>query len=348
MKLKVLIVGVLASVNLGFSQSGLDEPSQTESSSDELEISTPQAEEEYASSLLVEYEFIRSSSFQSGRKVISQADLDSMSSIATQIKQASPLSFSAEYVQFREAGFTEAGFEHLKKAETLTANKTELYTDFLAAAHVLNKSAELKTYSKKLRSSGFIQSSVLEYNRNVLRSVIENKAFIVTNGWDDTYPLLTLLDEEKKKNITVINVEWIFDANYRSLIAGKLGSANAQFSNNPYAWIKAVSSASSQNVYFTPTLPNTELAKISNQISPVGILFKLGGLSQEIQNYETLRAWKKFSKVNLTSSHPISKNYIILLTLLEASLAGDSKESGTLKQVQEFKVALEEKHPSLK
>lgn len=306
------------------------------------------AMEELASSLLLEYEVIRTGSFQGGKKFISQTDLDSMSSIAMQINQSAPYSFSASYVQFREAGYTETGFSHLKQAEALTSNKSELYSDFIATAHILNKSAEFKEYSKKLRSSGFIQSSVLEYNRNVLRSISENKAFIITNGWDDTYPLLTLLDEEKKKNINVINMEWLFDANFRAKIAGQLGTSNPAFSNNPYNWISTISKSSNQNIYFTPTLPNSELTKISGQITPVGILFKLASLTAEEQNFESLKAWKKFSKVNITSSHPISKNYIILLTLLESSLNNDANESGTLAQIQEFKTLLEQKHPSLK
>ncbi len=347
MKLKVLIVGFLIAVNFGFSQSNQVELEKTESNSEELEISSSEMED-YAASLLIDYEFIRTRNFTSGKKLMSQADLDSMSSIAKRINQSAPLSFSASYVQFREEGFTETGMSFLKEAESLTTNKSELYSDFLAMAHVLDKSSELKTYSAKLRSSGFIQSTVLEYNKNVLRSVSENKAFIITNGWDDTYPLLTLLDEEKKKNITVINIEWIFNKHYRSFISSKLNTSNVSFNNDPYAWISAVSNASAQTIYFTPTLPNSELIQLSSNLTPVGILFKQANLTQEIQNYESLKAWKKFSKVNITSPHPISKNYIILLTLLENSLSKNANEAETLAQIQEFKNSLEEIHPSLK
>ncbi len=346
MKLKVLIIFIITSIRISIGQSNEDIPNDLDNADPET-LSTF-ANEELAADLLLEYEFIRTRKFSTGEKIIKQADIDSMSSIANQINQAAPNSFSAAYVQFRELGFTEEGFLYLSKAESLTPNKTELYTDFLAAAHILEKPAVFQEYSSKLRTSGFISPSVLEYNKNILRSIPETNAFIITNGWDDTYPLLTLLEDEKKTNTTVINVEWIHYEHYRAFISKKLNTTNSEYNNNPYGWINNICSLSDQNIYFTPTLPSSKLLELSDKIIPIGILFKMSSMTKEEQVVESIKAWKKFSKVNITSSHPISKNYIILLTFLERSLKNETKESGTLIQIQEFKTSLEEKHPSLK
>jgi len=347
MKYLLLLFSSILVSSLALGQNKI--PDAENSSSETMELNLEgQSLEDYAASLLLEYDNIRSRNFSNGRKIIVQADLDSMSSIARRITMMAPLSFSSSYVKFKEEGFTETGYAHLKKAESFTDNKTELYSDFLASAHVLNKTADLKNYSKKLRNSGFIQSAVLEYNRNVLRSISESKAFIITNGWDDTYPLLTLLEEEKRKNVTVINTEWIYDSNYRALISSKLKSTNVSFNNNTYTWITNVVNSSNQPVYFTPTIPGSELAKLGSSISPAGILFKKGTYTAEEQNYSCLIAWKKFSKVKLVTAHPISKNYIILLTLLESTLAENANEKGTYTQILEFKESLEKKHPALK
>ncbi len=174
-------------------------------------------------SLMLDYELARTQDFQAGLKIIRQSSLESMDEIANEINTLLPESFSSTYIKFKQSGFTETGLSYLKEAESKTENKAELYTDFLTTAHILNKEDLLNTYAIKLRNSGFINTVVLEYNKNVLRSIKENKAFVITNGWDDTYPLLTLLKEERKKNLTIINVEWLFDPAYREKLSQKLG-----------------------------------------------------------------------------------------------------------------------------
>lgn len=326
----------------GISQSTLDSEEATEpaSSAAELELNSR------LESLVLDYELARTSSFNQGKKIISAESFAEMASISEQVNELNPNSYASEYLQFKQDGFTEAGLSHLKNAETKTLNKTELLSDFLAISHILKKNDLLETYAVQLRNSGFIESATLEYNKNVLRSFTESNAVLITNGWEDTYPLLTLLKQEGKRTINVVNMEWLYDKSYRTSLAKSLGKSAVAFTN-PYQWISQMTTGSSLPIYYTPTIPNSELVKLQSELTPVGLVFKRGELTAEVQKQYNLSAWKKFSKLAISSSNPLSKNYIIMLTMLEQQLMTDALEKGTLTQVSATKKALVKKHSSL-
>ncbi|MFK7756504.1 MAG: hypothetical protein AB8B53_06180 [Flavobacteriales bacterium] len=347
--MKYLIITLLGFVHgLAFCQSNLEGSEDKKNSASESVVTPSElALNQQLESLVLDYELERTSNFNNGLKVITTESLNEMESITNEVITLNPNSYASEYLQFKQDGFTEAGLNHLKNAETKTTNSTELISDFLAISHILKKNDLLDTYALKLRNSGFLKNSVLEYNKNVLRSFTESNALLITNGWEDTYPLLALLKEEKKRTITVVNVEWLYDAGYRSTLSAILGKPIVPFSS-PYQWINQMTSGSSLPIYYAPSLPNSELIKLQNELTPVGIVFKKGMLSGLEQKTLNLNAWKKFSKLSINSSEPLNKNYIIMLTMLEQQLKTNALEKGTLKQVTDAKKALIKKHPSLK
>ncbi len=238
--------------------------------------------------------------------------------------------------------------EYLKSAELKTENKAELYSDFIACSHVLNKPQIFEEYTTKLRNSGFITSEVLEYNKNVLRSIESSQSYIVTNGWEDTYPLLTLLKQENKSNLEVINVEWLMDEEYRVITSLSLNISNHPFNGSPYDWIYEASQKTTSNVYYTPTLPSSVLLKAQNSLTPMGLVFSLKNETASNQKMVCVDSWKRFSKLELVSNSPLSKNYILLFNVLESFLSEDKSEKGTYQQVKDYKKQLVKKFPELK
>ncbi len=313
-------------------------------------VEAEEAEEEAIDSeaIILDYELERTKDFKKGYKTLDQRSVTNLQEMSAPVLENHPESFAGYYLKYKQSSFSQDALDNLKKAELLTLNKTELYSDFLATAHVLGKTALAEEYSSKIRNSGFIQTEVLEYNKNVLRSIKENQAFLFTNGWEDTYPLLTLLKAEKKENLSVINAEWIMDNSFRTIIAGKLGVSSPAFNGDPYEWMNQVVNASQQPIYYSPTLPTKCLRGMSSNITPVGLLFHTQAKEKAVQKELCLAAWKRFSKVELVSSHEISKNYILILSVLESLLVNDPNEAGTLAQVIEYKTKLIAKFPALK
>jgi len=343
-----LIILLSSITSLCFCQSGAETEDIQESNTLQLENQTATFElNQQLESLVLDYEIARTSSFNNGLKIITDDSFNSMESITNDVLELDQNSYAGTYLQYKREGFTESGLSYLKLAEAKTENKSELISDFLALAHVLKKNDLLEKYSERLRNSGFISSSVLEYNKNILRSLSETDAILITNGWDDTYPLLTLLNEEKKKTIQVVNIEWLYDQNYRMELSAELGKTPLPFTS-PYSWINSMTENTAKPIYYAPSIPNDELIKLQNKLSPVGLVLRKSPITGNDQKSLNLSAWNRFSKLTMSSSEPLNKNYIIMLTLLENLLDNDANEKGTLAQISSVKKALIKQHPSLK
>ena len=325
-------------------QSG-QQSTKSEEQTTESEIQIPF---ESPQELLLEYELERTKNYSNGYKATNQVTLDNLEAISARAELSLPETFEGYYIKYKQSEFTDTGLKFLKRAELNTENKSELYTDFIASSHVLKKERLFDEYTNKLRSSGFITNEVLEYNKNVLRSIETNDSYIVTNGWEDTYPLLSLLKQENKTATQVINIEWLLDSEYRKLISERLGTANPSFNSNPYEWILSVSQSTSSSIYFTPTLPHTALIYAQNSLTPIGIVFSINPVTAAEQRRQCINAWKMFSKVELISNSDLSKNYILIFSILEDLLANDESEKGTLSQVLDYKKQLLKKYPTLK
>jgi len=328
----------------------LEEESTEEQSVNEVlnkeEISTTDAV--FSESILLEYRLNSSENFKGGVKSLSTLELDELNSLSERASNSAPGSYADVYLRFKATGFSTEGLELLKEAESITANKAELYSDFIATGHLLDDVGIFSDYTEKLNQSGFINEGVREFSKNVLRSLTDKNAFIITNGWDDTYPLLTEIAASGEKRVRVVNVEWLFDINTRKQIAKELGSPNVQFNLDPYAWLNTVVQASAKNVYYSTTLPPSELRKVANSLTPVGLLLKKGNMQSDKALAANLSAWKKFSKLHLLENYDINKNYALPLTILSGSLKNEPKEIGTLEQVDNYLNNLYTVHPEIK
>ena len=343
--LKATVLGLILAATFNSSaQSNLDGIKGDEQSDDnEIQLTNESPQE-----LLLEYEIERTKNFSNGYKSTNRTTLDNLNTISNRAQLSLAETYEAHYIQYKQNGFTSVGLAFLKNAEQNTENKAELYSDFIACSHVLKKELLFDKYTSKLRNSGFITNEVLEYNKNVLRSIETEASFIVTNGWEDTYPLLSLLTQENKTATQVINAEWILDPEYRKLIAARLGTSNPSFNDNPYDWILTVSQSTSSAIYFTPTLPRSVLLKAQESLTPIGIVFSLNPITAAEQKRQCVNAWKMFSKVELISNSDLCTNYILIFSVLEDLLANDQSEKGTLNQVLAYKKQLLKKYPALK
>jgi len=87
--------------------------------------------------------------------------------------------------------------------------------DFIAYYEIIDNQVEKKNFLKKLDQSNTISQSVMDYNKDVL-SGLEQNAILITNGFDDTYPIWILQDiKGVRKDVQVINLDLIQEQSYQ-------------------------------------------------------------------------------------------------------------------------------------
>lgn len=121
--------------------------------------------------------------------------------------KAIPESYIYYYIRFYHGI---GDFNDLQKAYQINPNDPELYWEFMRHYDDAGDWLNRKKFCSKLYESKDIASGLLEYNYNVLAST-KQKAILLTNGDNDTYPAWVLQDAKNIRNdVLVLNAHHLF------------------------------------------------------------------------------------------------------------------------------------------
>lgn len=131
-----------------------------------------------------------------------------LDSIVGAMAREVPNTFEYEYLAWLNGNGDTAAFAHLQKAAQLSPSRKELYREFCDYYAQQGDTAKLREWCTKWKNSGTVPPSVINYARNVFRSLDQN-AVIYTKGTYDTYPLIMLqYTENLRKDVLVIKTGW--------------------------------------------------------------------------------------------------------------------------------------------
>ncbi len=158
--------------------------------------------------------------------------------------------------------------------------------------------------------------NTLVYYKNLLNS-IQSKSVLITNGYDDTYPI-TALQKAKgiNSNVDVISLKLLDNNNYKNVIEKKL---NIKLNDSPSNNLASIINHSSRKVYISSTVNYKYYQNIANQIYLTGLVLETNGNNQLEQLDQFWKSIKqlKIEYLKLTSSEKqLFSNYLPpLLTL---------------------------------
>jgi len=158
--------------------------------------------------------------------------------------------------------------------------------------------------------------NTLIYYKTLLNS-IQSKNILITNGYEDTYPI-TALQKAKgiNSNVEVISLKLLNDNNYKTVIEKKL---NIKLNDSPSNNLASIINNSSKKVYISSTVNYKYYQSISNQIYLIGLVLEAkcnNQLDQLNQFWKSIKQLK-VEYLNLTTSEKqLFSNYLPpLLTL---------------------------------
>jgi formylglycine-generating enzyme required for sulfatase activity len=258
---------------------------------------------------------------------------EALRDIANAAAVYSPNSFESNLLQSWREGYTEIGFESLKKAYALQPANPATYGSMVLYHEFYQQEENRKVFSEKLWLSGQVSSSLLSYSYNVLMSLDKN-AILFTEGDNTTLPLFILQDIFSiREDVTVINLDLMLQPVYRDK---KLKGAGINTEDlvtlasvaDPKKDICALLPAQNANrkFYYSLTLPQQNISSIKDQLYVVGLASqisreRLDNISLIRENLET-RFLLDYLTVDFNGESPdaagkvLQSNYLIPMVLL--------------------------------
>lgn len=174
-------------------------------------------------------------------------------------------SFEYHYLSFINSGDPVLAKKHLETAEAKSPQNKLLFLPWIDYAVVTGNASLLADYAKKVKSQKLFDDRLMDYTRDVLRGLPQG-AFLVVNGQDDTYPIYALQHAEGlRKDVTVVQLDLYGSAEYRNILAKKLGIAPSSLSGTSRTqfYTSIAELMGTKPISFAFTLPPAWLKKIS-------------------------------------------------------------------------------------
>ncbi len=209
--------------------------------------------------------------------------LEDQQQILERAEKAIPNSFEYHYMYSWNSNHEPEAFEHLKKAYEIDPDRPETYDDFVTFYELNRNHQQLKSFCEKWFESNDMSSNLYAWAYNLLHSVEEDNAILITHGDNDTYPLWVLQQaKEIRKNVVVLNGSLLWEETYRNKRFKELGipemtKKNKDFvsGEDGYASImEHLFKHSGRPLYFSTTVDSKHYKKHEDQMYLVGLAYK--------------------------------------------------------------------------
>ncbi|MCH2198010.1 MAG: hypothetical protein MK081_04460 [Flavobacteriales bacterium] len=202
------------------------------------------------------YMNLREDAWNGPTKEVSSGEAKALNEVATAAYTNVPNSYAGNVLYYLESDYDPEALPALKEAQRISPLSTEVRE--LMVAHYLANSddQELGTHLSILHQSGKYGSDLLTYARDVLMMLPENAA-LVTNGSDDTYPILiTQYLFGLRKDVFVIPLDLCVNEDFRAKISANTGVDVDKLSGKRRVSAEQLIKSTNRSVHFGLTLPN--------------------------------------------------------------------------------------------
>lgn len=226
----------------------------------------------------------RSAYIDKDTKQISTSEQEKLDDIVAQGAQINQDSYQYNYMEYVNRGRSIDAFNFLQKAEAAYPDNAELYDDFVYHYELTGNENQKKVYCKKLDESNTIPAAIMEYNYNVLMS-LDNKAILLTNGSDDTFPLFIWQSIKGVRNdVTVINLDMLTESAYVNQKA-KEGNLKIKLQSSPLETMAYIlDHNNNKNIYVGHTISQQLLKDYKDELYLSGLTYQHS--KQPIENVE--------------------------------------------------------------
>ena len=213
--------------------------------------------------------------------------------IVEEMGKAIPNTF--EYFFCRYFQQEEKDLSLMERAHELAPHRAEVYEEFVTYYELKGDEERSREYWNQFHRSGYIPSSMLDYNYNMLMST-EGNAILFTNGDNDTYPAWMLQRVlGVRESVTIINVALARNRSYLNRLLEK-SQLEVDWENIPEPsagdWIselckELLAKNPERNIYFACTIRRSHFEKLLDNLYLVGLTYQYS--PDRVDNFAVLR-----------------------------------------------------------
>jgi hypothetical protein len=278
------------------------------------------------------------SSTQRTQRTPTPAQQQQMNVVVDALEESAPESFEFHYYKYIAGNYNVNLFDHLKKAEALKPNNSDVHIQMAGYYLIMNDTKNASAYLDKLVKSSRLSKEVIDYAEDVLKSV-EQGGTLITHGTDDTYGTAYVqLNKKIRPDVRIISLDLLQSDKYReNLKANGFSIPESKVVNVQFLQLFCAKN-SSRKISVSMTTPKEYLVGIQQNLFTVGLNFE----------YHTDLSFNNFSRnenlwnkelsrklVNETANEKgkqLSSNYLPMLFVLR-KVYEEKHETDKLKEV---------------
>jgi hypothetical protein len=288
---------------------------RTKNESEKKEISEQSGE----TSILIN-EFInihKKANSQPNQKNPTAHQQNQMNDLVKSIERENTNSFEYNLSVFMAGNFNLSKKQHLDAAKKMQPTNRQVLFQSTGANFILQDKKNLITDLKILKEQNTWSANEYSYAKDVLKSLPTN-AVLITNGFNDTYPILTVQLVENYRNDVVLIPLFLLQSEkfQQSSSTNKIIQSNNGIINDKFV-SDFLQQNTAKNLFIALTVPTSFFLKLSSQLYPVGLTFQYS-TSTVNNSLVNQKLWAKLEKSVLseqtnTNDKQLSANYLPLL-----------------------------------
>ena len=260
----------------------------------------------------------KQASYQRTQRSPSELQQEEMNNAVDYFEDNSPNSFEYHYFKYVSGNYDVARYYHLKEAEKLRKNNSDVHVQMAAYHMIKNNKDQAARYLDKLISSNRLSNNIIKYAEDILLSAPKNGT-LVTHGFDDSYATWHLQSQKKMRaDVQLISLDFMQSEYYRDQLKKKgYNLPNSKNIDVSYFGQFCKLNAS-RNLSASLTMPKEYFRPVLSNVYVVGLVFEY-----HTDRFENFKAneflWNSRLKKHLinnvydeTAKH-LSSNYLPML-----------------------------------
>ena len=271
----------------------------------------------------------------SATKKIAAENQQELDRLVRVLEENAPNSYEFHLVKYINGNFDLSLKDHLFKAYELKPDEQQVKREMFGYYALTENNGKQKEFAKLIEAS-YTQNTLNYYKLLTSNSKIKT---LFLSGEADAYPVLVLQSLGKiRKDIELINLDFLLNDKYRMRVQNRIGMSNTPFAGQEHLFIHAANAALSSGVYFSSTISQKYLRKQADQYFLTGLYYQYKCANQlaELEAF-----WKNgqqsLNGLSLKSSTEkrLYSNFLPpLLTLYKIKMEQAEKDAPLRKDIQ--------------
>ena len=251
-----------------------------------------------------------------------------------QMEESEYLGVDFYLAHYKVGNYDMSKLHYLEKAYSLNPEDKEIIKHLVGAYFILENTEKLDKKIGEMSSGNIFETDYYAYANDVVVGLMKN-ATLISHGDKDTYPLIKVLREQNRRDVTLINLDFLQSKDYRSNLSKKGYVLPHQDVINADYLSAFCNLNSAKNIQIAYSVPKNYVQNMVSSLYVRGLTFEFTKSKKDVfaQNLSFFNYVKNSPLLRSQSplSNQLKSNYMPSLLILKK---GYVKENNTVKVIE--------------